>query len=77
MITRYEVPDRSAQGLLAEAQANAAKLTEALLPVAERGEKIVFCEPSCLSAVKEDKETTVAELRARIQKTVTARDSRR
>jgi FAD/FMN-containing dehydrogenase/Fe-S oxidoreductase len=42
------------QGLLAEAQSNAAKLTEALWPIAERGEKIVFCEPSCLSAIKED-----------------------
>ena len=42
------------QGLLGEAQANAAKLIEALAPIAERGEKIVFCEPSCLSAIKED-----------------------
>ena len=25
-----------------------------LLPIAERGEKILFCEPSCLSAVKDD-----------------------
>jgi FAD/FMN-containing dehydrogenase/Fe-S oxidoreductase len=42
------------QGLLGEAQSNAAKLTAALAPIAERGEKIVFCEPSCLSAIKED-----------------------
>ena len=28
--------------------------TEALYPIASRGEKIIFCEPSCLSAVKED-----------------------
>ena len=42
------------QGLLGEAQVNAAKLIEALAPIAERGEKIVFCEPSCLSAIKED-----------------------
>jgi Fe-S oxidoreductase len=42
------------QGLLGEAQSNAAKLVESLLPVAERGETILFCEPSCLSAIKED-----------------------
>ena len=29
-------------------------VVEGLLPIAERGEKILFCEPSCLSAVKED-----------------------
>jgi Fe-S oxidoreductase len=27
---------------------------EGLFPIASRGEKILFCEPSCLSAVKED-----------------------
>ncbi len=42
------------QGLLGEAQANAAMMVDALAPIAERGEKILFCEPSCLSAVKED-----------------------
>jgi FAD/FMN-containing dehydrogenase/Fe-S oxidoreductase len=42
------------QGLLGEAQSNAVKLVEGLLPIAERGEKILFCEPSCLSAIKED-----------------------
>jgi FAD/FMN-containing dehydrogenase/Fe-S oxidoreductase len=42
------------QGLLKEARAQAAKVTEALYPIASRGEKIIFCEPSCLSAVKED-----------------------
>jgi FAD/FMN-containing dehydrogenase/Fe-S oxidoreductase len=42
------------QGLLAEARDYAAKLVEALFPIANRGEKILFCEPSCLSAVKED-----------------------
>jgi FAD/FMN-containing dehydrogenase/Fe-S oxidoreductase len=41
-------------GLLAEARAHAAKLVESLFPIASRGEKILFCEPSCLSAVKED-----------------------
>jgi FAD/FMN-containing dehydrogenase/Fe-S oxidoreductase len=42
------------QGLLAEARGKAARLVEALHPVAARGEKILFLEPSCLSAVKED-----------------------
>lgn len=42
------------QGLLAEAKAHAAKVVEGLLPMAEKGVKILFCEPSCLSAVKED-----------------------
>jgi FAD/FMN-containing dehydrogenase/Fe-S oxidoreductase len=42
------------QGLLAEARGNAAALVTALHPVALRGEKILFLEPSCLSAVKED-----------------------
>ncbi len=42
------------QGLLAEARGNAATLAEALHPIAARGEKILFLEPSCLSALKED-----------------------
>src|SRR5262249_3962378 len=42
------------QGLLAEARDQASALVEGLFPVASRGEKILFCEPSCLSAVKED-----------------------
>jgi Fe-S oxidoreductase len=42
------------QGLLSDARASAAKLVDALFPIAARGEKILFCEPSCLSAVKED-----------------------
>ena len=42
------------QGLLAEARTHAERLVEGLFPIAERGEKILFCEPSCLSAVKED-----------------------
>jgi Fe-S oxidoreductase len=40
--------------LLGEAQQNAANIVDGLLPIAERGEKILFCEPSCLSAIKED-----------------------
>ena len=42
------------QGLLTEARENAASLSEALHPIAARGEKILFLEPSCLSALKED-----------------------
>jgi Fe-S oxidoreductase len=42
------------QGLLGAARTGATKLINALFPIAERGEKILFCEPSCLSAVKED-----------------------
>jgi FAD/FMN-containing dehydrogenase/Fe-S oxidoreductase len=42
------------QGLLEEARRHAAKIADALFPIADRGEKILFCEPSCLSAVKED-----------------------
>ncbi len=42
------------QGLLAEAAVNAAKLVEGLHSIAANGDKIVFCEPSCMSAVKED-----------------------
>ncbi len=30
------------------------KVVEGLFPAAEKGMKILFCEPSCLSAVKED-----------------------
>lgn len=42
------------QGLLEEARAHAERLTEALYPLAQRGQKILFLEPSCLSSVKED-----------------------
>jgi len=42
------------KGLLKQARAQAARLIDGLFPAAERGEKILFCEPSCLSAVKED-----------------------
>jgi Fe-S oxidoreductase len=42
------------QGLLAEARELAARNTAALFPLAERGDRIVFFEPSCLSAVRED-----------------------
>jgi FAD/FMN-containing dehydrogenase/Fe-S oxidoreductase len=42
------------QGLLEEARALAAKNAVALSDAASRGEPIVFLEPSCLSAIKED-----------------------
>jgi FAD/FMN-containing dehydrogenase/Fe-S oxidoreductase len=42
------------QGMLSQATVAATKLVDALFPIADRGEKILFCEPSCLSAVKED-----------------------
>ncbi|HKY22138.1 MAG TPA: FAD-linked oxidase C-terminal domain-containing protein [Vicinamibacterales bacterium] len=42
------------KGLLAEARVLAARNAEALYPHARAGRKIVFCEPSCLSAVRED-----------------------
>jgi Fe-S oxidoreductase len=42
------------QGLLAQAQDLAARNVEALHDAAQAGERIVFIEPSCLSAVKED-----------------------
>jgi FAD/FMN-containing dehydrogenase/Fe-S oxidoreductase len=42
------------QGLLSDARAHAARLIEALHPIAVRNEPILFCEPSCLSAVKDD-----------------------
>jgi Fe-S oxidoreductase len=40
--------------LLSDARAHAAALITALHPIATRGEAILFCEPSCLSAVKDD-----------------------
>ena len=42
------------QGLLADARAQLGPVIEALFPIVSRGEKILFCEPSCLSAIKED-----------------------
>jgi FAD/FMN-containing dehydrogenase/Fe-S oxidoreductase len=42
------------KGLLAPARDHATRLTEALFPIADRGEPILFLEPSCLSALKED-----------------------
>jgi Fe-S oxidoreductase len=42
------------QGLLEDARAQAIKIVDGLFPIAGRGGKILFLEPSCLSAVKED-----------------------
>ncbi|MBL8223129.1 MAG: hypothetical protein JNL62_28075, partial [Bryobacterales bacterium] len=42
------------QGLLEEARQRAASNVDLLLPIARRQLPIVFCEPSCLSSVKED-----------------------
>jgi Fe-S oxidoreductase len=42
------------QGLLAAARRLAAANTDALYPLAEQGRALVFLEPSCLSAIRED-----------------------
>jgi FAD/FMN-containing dehydrogenase/Fe-S oxidoreductase len=42
------------KGLLGDARAMAARNTDLLLADAEAGRPLVFCEPSCLSAVRED-----------------------
>ncbi|MCC6390298.1 MAG: FAD-binding protein [Bryobacterales bacterium] len=42
------------QGLLEEARRQAARNTELLFPPAKQGKPLLFCEPSCLSALKED-----------------------
>jgi Fe-S oxidoreductase len=42
------------KGLLKEARDSAGHLVEGLFPISGRGDKILFLEPSCLSAVKED-----------------------
>jgi FAD/FMN-containing dehydrogenase/Fe-S oxidoreductase len=42
------------QGLLAEAREQAGHVVDALFPIAERGERILFAEPSCLSVFKDD-----------------------
>jgi FAD/FMN-containing dehydrogenase/Fe-S oxidoreductase len=42
------------KGLLQEARKSAAQLVGGLFPIASAGNRILFLEPSCLSAVKED-----------------------
>jgi FAD/FMN-containing dehydrogenase/Fe-S oxidoreductase len=57
------------QGLLDEARAAAQANVEALFDAASRGEKILFLEPSCLSAVREDAPSLLrgeAQRRARV-----------
>ena len=58
------------QGLLAEARSHAEKVVDALFPIASKGEKILFCEPSCLSAVKEDAPSLLRGDRQRKAQTV-------
>lgn len=55
------VPDRVccgrpliSKGFLDQARAQAKATTQTLLPLAERGLLILFCEPSCYSAVRDD-----------------------
>src|SRR5205814_4364635 len=57
------------QGLLDEARAAAQVNADALFEAASRGERILFLEPSCLSAVREDAPDLLrgeAQRRARI-----------
>jgi Fe-S oxidoreductase len=42
------------KGLLKDARATLEHTIAALYPIAQRGEKILFLEPSCLSSIKED-----------------------
>src|SRR5262249_12297941 len=42
------------QGLLAEARERAERNTAILFPLASQGKQLIFFEPSCLSAVRED-----------------------
>jgi Fe-S oxidoreductase len=52
------------QGLLGEARRQAEIVIEGLYPIAVRGEAILFLEPSCLSAVRDD---AVGLLRGELQ----------
>jgi FAD/FMN-containing dehydrogenase/Fe-S oxidoreductase len=57
------------QGLLTEARAAAEANVDALFSAASKGERIVFLEPSCLSAVREDAPALLrgdAQRRARV-----------
>jgi FAD/FMN-containing dehydrogenase/Fe-S oxidoreductase len=56
------------KGFLARARARAAFNADALYPHAAAGRTIVFCEPSCLSAVREDAPALLdGDLRARAE----------
>ncbi|MEZ5289512.1 MAG: FAD-linked oxidase C-terminal domain-containing protein [Vicinamibacterales bacterium] len=61
------------QGLLDEARVAGAALVEALHAHAERDDAIVFLEPSCLSAVREDIPALLTGLRRRRAETVARR----
>jgi FAD/FMN-containing dehydrogenase/Fe-S oxidoreductase len=57
------------QGLLRQAREYAEANTELFYPLASRGEKILFCESSCLSAMREDAPSLLrgeAQKRARV-----------
>jgi FAD/FMN-containing dehydrogenase/Fe-S oxidoreductase len=54
------------QGLLEDARELARQNTDALYDAAARGERIVFLEPSCLSAVRDHLERALASGRARL-----------
>jgi FAD/FMN-containing dehydrogenase/Fe-S oxidoreductase len=57
------------QGLLREAQRQAETVVDGLYPIAERGEPILFLEPSCLSAIRDDMPGLLrGESQARAQK---------
>jgi FAD/FMN-containing dehydrogenase/Fe-S oxidoreductase len=61
------------QGLLSEARGLALRNTLALHPLAERGDAIVFLEPSCLSAIREDAPALLSGDVARKAREVAAR----
>ena len=52
------------QGLLAEAERHAAVNTDRLYPLADAGTPLVFFEPSCLSAIREDAPSLLGRRRA-------------
>jgi FAD/FMN-containing dehydrogenase/Fe-S oxidoreductase len=56
------------KGLLADARVAATRATAALFPHAEAGRPLLFCEPSCLSAIREDAPALLrGEARARAE----------
>jgi FAD/FMN-containing dehydrogenase/Fe-S oxidoreductase len=61
------------KGFLSRARARAARNADALYPHAAAGRPIVFCEPSCLSAVREDAPALLrGEARTRAEAVATA-----
>jgi FAD/FMN-containing dehydrogenase/Fe-S oxidoreductase len=61
------------QGLLSEARGLALRNTLVLHPLAERGNAIVFLEPSCLSAIREDVPALLTGNTARKAREIAAR----